>query len=238
MRNVLIIEDDPEIINLISIHLKDIDSEVSSAEDGPKGLQMALENDYDLILLDLMLPQMDGIEVCQKLRAKKSTPIIMLTAKAEEIDKVLGLEIGADDYITKPFSVRELLSRIKAIFRRTKMIEESFSESVNPKLEFEGLSLDIEMRKVLVNGAKIELSSKEFELLVLLASNPGRSYDRPELLRLVWGYEFDGYEHTVNSHINRLRAKIENDMANPKYILTTWGVGYKFNEEMAKTETL
>ncbi len=238
MRNVLIIEDDAEIINLISIHLKDIDSGVSSAGDGPKGLQMALENDYDLILLDLMLPEMDGIEVCQKIRAKKSTPIIMLTAKAEEIDKVLGLEIGADDYITKPFSVRELLSRIKAIFRRTKMIEESFSESVNPKLEFDGLSLDIEMRKVLVNGAKIELSPKEFELLVLLASNPGRSYDRPELLRLVWGYEFDGYEHTVNSHINRLRAKIENDMANPKYILTTWGVGYKFNEEMAKTETL
>ena len=184
MKRVLIIEDDQEIINLISIHLKDIDCEVEQSLDGAQGLELALKNEYDLIILDLMLPSMDGIEVCQKLRAQKMTPIVMLTAKAEEIDKVLGLEIGADDYITKPFSVRELLSRIKAIFRRTKMIRESMDQTSSSKYEFEGLSIDVEMRKVLADGEKVDLSPKEFELLVLLTSNPGKSYDRPELLRL------------------------------------------------------
>ena len=231
MKQILIIEDDPEIIKLLEIHLTDLIYTTESSMDGLLGLEMALENDYDLILLDLTLPSIDGVEICKRLRAKKNTPIIMLTAKSEEIDRVLGLEIGADDYITKPFSIRELLARIKAVLRRTNAEQTKNQDS--PTISSEGLSIDIEKRKVLLGDQKIELSPKEFELLVLMASNPGRNYTRTELLNIIWGYNFEGYEHTVNSHINRLRAKIESDMAHPTYILTTWGVGYKFNEDIA-----
>ncbi len=230
MKNILIIEDDPEIIKLLEIHLTDLIYVTSKAMDGEQGLNMALENDYDLILLDLTLPTMDGVEICKRLRNKKNTPIIMLTAKSEEIDRVLGLEIGADDYITKPFSIRELLARIKAVLRRTEIKE--IKEQNTSSITAERLHIDIEKRKVLLDNQKIELSPKEFELLVLMASNPGRNYTRNELLNMIWGYNFEGYEHTVNSHINRLRAKIESDMANPNFILTTWGVGYKFNEDI------
>lgn len=230
MKNILIIEDDPEIIKLLEIHLTDLIYKTSKAMDGEIGLQMALENDYDMVLLDLTLPTMDGVEICKKLRAVKNTPIIMLTAKSEEIDRVLGLEIGADDYITKPFSIRELLARIKAVLRRADIKE--IKEKDTSSIIAEGLQIDIDKRKVNLNGQKIELSPKEFELLILMASNPGRNYTRSELLNMIWGYNFEGYEHTVNSHINRLRAKIESDMANPTFILTTWGVGYKFNEEI------
>ncbi len=231
MKQILIIEDDPEIIKLLEIHLTDLIYTTSKALDGEVGLQMALENDYDLILLDLTLPTMDGIEICKKLRKQKNTPIIMLTAKSEEIDRVLGLEMGADDYITKPFSIRELLARVKAVMRRTDTpkVEKENSSAISA----EGLLIDIDKRKVILDDKRVELSPKEFELLVLMASNPGRNYTRTELLDMIWGYNFDGYEHTVNSHINRLRAKIESDMANPTYILTTWGVGYKFNEDIA-----
>ncbi len=234
MKNVLIIEDDLEIIHLLEIHLKDLHCDVSSATSGVNGLQKAIELRPDLIILDIMLPEMDGIEVCQKIRANNiKSPIIMLTAKSEEIDKVLGLEVGADDYLTKPFSVREFIARVKAIFRRQKMTEKSGTNIASHKiLQFENLSIDIEMRKVMLSGQKVELSPKEFELLVLLSSNAGKSYDRTKLLNLIWGYDFKGYEHTVNSHINRLRSKIEPDMGNPTFILTTWGVGYKFNEEL------
>lgn len=232
MKKVLIIEDDPEIINLLEIHLNDLSCEVFKAMDGKEGLDMALETPPDLVILDISLPSMDGIEVCQKIRAKQTTPIIMLTAKSEEIDRVLGLEVGADDYITKPFSVREFIARVKAIFRRTKFITESLAEESQTKISFDELLIDIDMRKVTVRGNKIELSPKEFELLVLMASHPGKSYSRSDLLKIIWGYDFEGYEHTVNSHINRLRAKIEPDMTEPKFILTTWGVGYKFNEEL------
>ncbi len=230
MKNILIIEDDPEIVKLLEIHLTDLNFTTSKSLDGFLGLQMALKNDYDLIILDLTLPNMNGIEVCKKLRAKKNTRIIMLTAKSEEIDRVLGLEIGADDYITKPFSIRELLARINAVMRRTNTTIDDKKNSST--IAIDGLQLDIDKRKVLVKGKKIELSPKEFELLVLMANNPGKNYTRTELLNIIWGYNFNGYEHTVNSHINRLRAKIESDMANPHYILTTWGVGYKFNEDI------
>ncbi|MBD0776266.1 response regulator transcription factor [Maribacter sp. ANRC-HE7] len=230
MKNILIIEDDPEIIKLLEIHLTDLIYTTSKAMDGEEGLHMALENDYDLILLDLTLPTMDGVEICKKLRAVKNTPIIMLTAKSEEIDRVLGLEIGADDYMTKPFSIRELLARIKAVLRRTEIKVEKKENTL--AINAENLTINIEKRKVLLDSQKIELSPKEFELLVLMASNPGRNYTRSELLNMIWGYNFEGYEHTVNSHINRLRAKIESDMANPNFILTTWGVGYKFNEDV------
>lgn len=232
MKKVLIIEDDAEIISLLEIHLSDLSLEVTKAMDGKEGLDMAVESKPDLIILDIALPTMDGIEVCQKIRAKQSTPIIMLTAKSEEIDRVIGLEVGADDYITKPFSIREFIARVKAIFRRAKLMQESMSPDSVSDLNFDELSIDIEKRKVVVGDKKIELSPKEFELLVLMASHPGKSYSRTDLLKLIWGYDFDGYEHTVNSHINRLRAKIESDMNEPKFILTTWGVGYKFNEEL------
>jgi len=230
MKEILIIEDDPEIIRLLEIHLKGSIYNTSKAMQGDTGLEMALTNDYDLILLDLTLPRMDGVEVCKTLRSKKNTPVIMLTAKSEEIDRVLGLEMGADDYITKPFSIRELLARIKAVLRRSEVTEKIDEESTI--LSFIDLQIDVEMRKVTQNDKRIELSPKEFELLVLMASNPGRNYSRTDLLNNIWGFNFDGYEHTVNSHINRLRAKIEPDMTKPTYILTTWGVGYKFNEDI------
>ena len=231
MKKILVIEDDPEIIKLLRIHLEDQIYEVEIAENGETGLEKALAKDFDLILLDLTLPVMDGVDVCKNLRVHKNTPVIMLTARSEEIDRVLGLEIGADDYITKPFSIRELLARIKAVLRR--IGQNGSSEDKDSKLNFENLEIDVEKRKITVDGKRIELSPKEFELLVLMASNPGRNYSRGELLNMIWGYNFEGYEHTVNSHINRLRAKIESDMANPTYILTTWGVGYKFNEDIA-----
>jgi DNA-binding response OmpR family regulator len=234
MKNVLIIEDDLEIIHLLEIHLKDLGCTVTKTTQGDDGLRKAIELVPDLIILDVMLPEMDGIEVCQKIRANNiQSPIMMLTARSEEIDKVLGLEVGADDYLTKPFSVREFIARVKAIFRRQKMsVTEVVTDSNEKVMQFDNLSVDVEMRKVILDGIKIELSPKEFELLVFLSSNPGKSYDRTKLLNLIWGYDFQGYEHTVNSHINRLRSKIEPDMGNPKFILTTWGVGYKFNEEL------
>ncbi len=233
MKNVLIIEDDPEIVQLLEIHLKDLGCSTLIARQGDLGLRMAVEHEPDLVILDIMLPEMDGIEVCQKIRAHQvNSPIMMLTSKSEEIDKVLGLEVGADDYLTKPFSVREFIARVKAIFRRQKMTRKDPNGAQSSSLKFNGLSINIEQRKVICNDERIELSPKEFELLVLLSSNPGKSYDRTKLLNLIWGYDFKGYEHTVNSHINRLRSKIEPDMGNPKYILTTWGVGYKFNEEL------
>jgi DNA-binding response OmpR family regulator len=234
MKNVLIVEDDPEIVQLLEIHLKDLGCSVISARQGDEGLRMAVNENPDLIILDVMLPEMDGIEVCQKIRAQQiKSPIMMLTAKSEEIDKVLGLEVGADDYLTKPFSVREFIARVKAIFRRQKMeTQKQPTNTTNTAMQFDALSINVDMRKVTLAGKRVELSPKEFELLVLLSSNPGKSYDRTKLLNLIWGYDFKGYEHTVNSHINRLRSKIEPDMGNPKFILTTWGVGYKFNEEL------
>ncbi len=230
MKQILIIEDDPEIVKLLEIHLTDLIYTTSKATDGEVGLQMALEHDYDLILLDLTLPTMDGVTICKRLREKKNTPVIMLTAKSEEIDRVLGLEMGADDYITKPFSIRELLARVKAVMRRT--AASNIQNQSSTVISADGLLIDIDRRRVVLDDKKVELSPKEFELLVLMASNPGRNYTRTELLDMIWGYNFEGYEHTVNSHINRLRAKIESDMANPNYILTTWGVGYKFNEDI------
>jgi DNA-binding response OmpR family regulator len=236
-KQVIIIEDDLEICKLLEIHLTDMGFQVHYYQDGKKGFEAVLRSSPDLAILDLMLPSMDGIEICQKLRAANiNTPIIMLTARSEEIDRVLGLEIGADDYMTKPFSVREFMARVKAIFRRSRIIQEQLTEAQVPStLKFDRLVIDFEKRKVLLDGQKVELSPKEFELLYLMASNPGKSYNRARLLNLIWGYDFEGYEHTVNSHINRLRAKIEPDMNKPRYILTTWGVGYKFNEEIERS---
>jgi DNA-binding response OmpR family regulator len=233
MKKVLVIEDDKDIVSLLEIHLKDLQCEVSSVYSGEDGLLLMSSNRFDLLILDLLLPGMDGLDVCRQLRMDKiSMPILMLTARAEEIDKVLGLETGADDYLTKPFSIREFIARVKVIFRRSQLPIDISQNNHTKILHFGDLEIDRDKRKVSLKGARVELSPKEYELLILLASNPGKSYNRERLLSMVWGYNFDGYEHTVNSHINRLRGKIEADISSPKYILTTWGVGYRFNEEL------
>lgn len=233
MKNILVIEDDKSISDLLKIHLSDLNYNVSLAYDGKKGLSKALNEANDLIVLDLMLPGIDGIEVCKEVRKNNiTTPILMLTAKSEEFDKVLGLEIGADDYLTKPFGIREFIARVKAILRRAKTLNENLSEANN--INFGDLFIDVSKRKVTLNGERVNLTRLEFDLLHLLASHPGKTYTREQLLNLLWGYQFSGYEHTVNSHINRLRRKIEPELSNPKYILTTWGVGYRFNDREGK----
>lgn len=234
MNQVLIVEDDKDLTGLLSIHLKDLDCKVDIVHDGSEGFDKAIAGTYNLIILDLMLPKMDGLAICQKLRALDNyTPILMLTAKSEEFDKVMGLESGADDYLTKPFGVREFIARVKAILRRQEQTKKQFEEEGNKSfVKLDNLEIDQDKRKVLLKGNRIDLTPKEFDLLALLATNPGKSYNRDQLLNIVWGYEFSGYEHTVNSHINRLRAKIEPDVNNPTYILTTWGIGYRFNDDI------
>ena len=229
MKKVLVIEDDKSISDLIEIHLIDLNCQVTKAFDGEKGFKLALENNYDLIVLDLMLPKLDGLEICKEVRKQEIyTPILMLTAKSEEFDKVIGLEFGADDYLTKPFGIREFIARVKAIFRRIQVMQK---ETINNSDIIVGdLIIEIAKRRVSLNGERIELTPKEFDLLYLLASHPGTTYTREQLLNILWGYQYNGYEHTVNSHINRLRTKIELNVSEPKYILTSWGVGYRFND--------
>jgi DNA-binding response OmpR family regulator len=231
MSKILIIEDDRDIADLISIHIQDIGFDTEKIHDGREGLIRALEEEYELIILDLKLPGMEGLEVCRKLRMEKiDTPIIMLTSKSEEIDKVLGLEIGADDYMTKPFSIRELVARVKTVLRRGKR-EKDPDKKQGEVLQRKNFYLDVSRRIVKTYGRQVELSPKEFDMLVLMASNPGKTYSRLDLLNQVWGVDFEGFEHTVNSHINRLRSKIETNMNQPEFILTTWGVGYKFKDD-------
>ena len=236
-KKILIIEDHTDLANILSLNLSDLDYDVKHADDGLKGLNYLENGTFDLVILDLMLPGMDGLEICRRIRNQNNyTPVLMLTSKSSEIDRVLGLEIGADDYVTKPFSVREVMARIKALFRRV----EEFSPSSNSKnidedknnVVFGNLEVDIDTHKVSIEGRSIDLTAREFELLHHFVRRPGRVYSRAQLLDMVWGYGHEGYEHTVNSHINRLRAKIENDPANPEYILTIWGVGYKFNDAL------
>jgi DNA-binding response OmpR family regulator len=228
-RSILVIEDERDIADLLRLHLRDLNCEVHLAYDGADGLAKAQARRYDLVVLDLMLPGIDGLEVCRRLRAQEGyTPILMLTSKSTELDRVLGLEMGADDYLTKPFSVMELLARVKAIFRRVDALGAKPAGSATRILTAGELVIDTEKRKVTLGGRPVELTAKEFELLAYFARHPGRVFTRSQLLDAVWGYGHEGYEHTVNSHINRLRAKIEQDSANPRYILTVWGVGYKF----------
>ncbi len=230
---VLIIEDSTEIANLVQLHLKDIHCDADIAADGARGLDCFEQGDYQLVILDLMLPVIDGLEVCKRLRNQmRYVPIIMLTSKSSELDRVLGLEMGADDYIVKPFSLPELMARVKVQFRRMETIPASTAKTDCQRLQFANLVIDTEKHQVLLADSKIELTAKEFDLLLHFASHPGRVYSRAELLDKVWNYRYEGYEHTVNSHINRLRNKIENDPAKPHYILTVWGVGYKFNDEL------
>lgn len=232
MKKILVIEDDHNINQLLLLHLQDAGYEVTVCDHGKRGYEKANSEDFNLIVLDVMLPEMDGITICQRLRsAEVFTPILMLTAKSEEIDKVVGLESGADDYLTKPFKIREFLARVKAILRRQELSQQAISKE-KTRIKHGQIEIDLQKRKVLFDQRRIDLTPKEFDLLYLMAKNPGRSYSRSELLELIWGYDFSGYEHTVNAHINRLRSKIELDANTPVYILTTWGVGYRFNDEL------
>ena len=227
---VLVIEDNPDIANLVMINLRGKHMQVDHAADGVAGLRKALTDDYQLIILDLMLPGMDGMDVCRSMRNEKIyTPVLMLTARTSELDRVLGLEVGADDYLTKPFSVPELVARVNAILRRSGQYKSSENGDQGEALRFGKLCVDPAKRQVLLGESGVELTAKEFDLLWHFISNPGRVYTRAQLLDSVWGYGHDGYEHTVNSHINRLRAKIEIDPARPAYVTTVWGVGYKFS---------
>lgn len=231
-KTALIIEDDKEIAAIVATNIEDLGLSTVSAADGRSGLRKALEGDYALIILDLMLPQMDGISVCTRIRETDPyTPILILTAKAEEIDRILGLELGADDYMTKPFSVRELTARVRALLRRSQnSLQGNSPREIMPAISVGDLSVDFNMRKITIRGNIIELTVKEFDLLSIFVRNPGRAYSRADLLNLIWGYQFEGYEHTVNTHINRLRNKIEIDPAHPIYLKTVWGVGYRFAE--------
>jgi len=235
---VLVVEDQRDIANLVKLHLGDIDCRTKLAFDGPSGLADAGANQYDLIILDLVLPGENGLEICRRLRARDDyTPILMLTSRASELDRVLGLELGADDYLTKPFSVLELQARVKAIFRRVKAIANG-GMNANTVVQTGEMRIDSDRRSVTVAGVEVDLTAKEFDLLLHLARNPGRVYSREQLLDFVWGYNHTGYQHTVNSHINRLRGKIEKDAANPRYVLTVWGVGYKFSESAGEGDRL
>ena len=235
VKRALIIEDDLDIARLVQVNLLDIDCQADLADNGLDGLRQAIETPYDVIVLDIMLPGLNGIEVCRRIREHRiTTPILMLTSKHEEIDKILALDLGADDYLTKPFSVRELIARIKARLRRSAPEKEpGFAGGATlTRFGLGDLVLDTERHRVTVAGRVVELTAREFELLTTFVRHPGRTFTRSELLELVWGYSYAGYEHTVNSHINRLRLKIEKDAAKPAYVLTVWGVGYKMSDEL------
>lgn len=222
---LLIVDDERLLVKGLKFNFEQDGYEVVTASDGEEAVRQAKDKSIDLIILDLMLPKMDGLEVCQKVRETSNVPIIMLTAKSDDIDKIMGLDYGADDYMTKPFNILELKARVKAILRRKTREGEQTTEQ-NPVVS--GVSLDRMTRRVDIEGKKIELTVKEYDIMDLLLTNPGRVYSRDDLLNIVWGYDYPGDARTVDVHVRRLREKIEADPAQPKYILTKWGVGYYF----------
>lgn len=231
-KNILLVEDDPEIIALLKENLGYEDFNITIARDGDTGLEKARRGDFGIVLLDWMLPEMDGLEVLKSMHAENiNTPVIMITARHDELDKVDGLEAGADDYITKPFSIKELVARINAVMRRA-AVTHSDETTTQPHLQRGDLIIDFERRTVQVRDEDVALTATEFNLLALLARQPGRVYSRKQLLDIVWDYSFEGYENTVNTHVNRLRSKIELNPNKPRYVLTVWGVGYKFADEL------
>src|SRR5436853_5342643 len=232
--NLLVIEDDDKILEAITEYFSRAGYLVQTAEDGLSGVQAALNDRPDAIVLDLMLPKMDGLAVCRELREKAPyIPILMLTAKDDVVDKVLGLEMGADDYITKPFSLRELEARIKSVLRRVRTGGGAGTDGAGDDAPITRgkLRIDPSKREVMVGDRHVELTPKEFDLLRLFASNPGRVFPRKYLLEKIWDYSYEGYDRTIDSHINRLRAKIEDNPENPQLVLTVWGIGYKFSDE-------
>ena len=231
-RNVLIIEDNPGIGELVRMHVAELGMNPVLCERGDTGLERFREGGIDLVILDLMLPGLDGLSVCREIRSGPGyVPVLMLTAKSTELDRVLGLEMGADDYLTKPFSVAELSARVKALFRRVDaMASTTVTQPSQQVLITDGLRIDPLRRRVFIKDRPVELTAREFDLLWHFASHPGQVFSRTQLLDTVWGYSHEGYEHTVNTHINRLRGKIEADPADPAFIQTVWGVGYRFRE--------
>jgi two-component system alkaline phosphatase synthesis response regulator PhoP len=232
-RRILVIEDDGELIDLLSLHLTAEGYQVDAAADGEAGLRAFQSGQYGMVLLDWMLPSTSGIDVLREIRTTDTrTPVVMLTARGEETDKVLGLELGCDDYLTKPFSIRELVARIKVVHRRIERAEELARIASGDRiLDLGPLKIDHGKRKVQVGGDQVQLTVKEYDLLYTLASRPGRTFSRRQLLDLIWDQDAEVFEHTVNSHVNRLRNKIEQDPNRPQLILTVWGVGYRFTEE-------
>ncbi len=225
-KKVLLVDDEKTLAKALKFNLEKEGYQVDCAYDGEEALAKVEEISPDLIVLDLMLPKLDGFEVCQKVRRNHNIPIIMLTAKTEDIDKILGLELGADDYMTKPFNPRELAARIKAIFRRSA----AAASATGHLVEVHGLKVDLFRHKAWVRGDEVDLTAKEFALLSLLIANPGRVYSREQLLKQVWGYDYYGDARTVDVHIRHLREKLEEDPANPRFVVTVWGSGYKFRE--------
>lgn len=227
-KKVLVVDDEKLIVKGIRFSLEQDGMEVDCAYDGEEALKMAKENVYDMILLDIMLPKLDGFEVCQQIREFSDMPIVMLTAKGDDMDKILGLEYGADDYITKPFNILEVKARIKAIMRRTSA---GMQKKEAPKVVETGdLKIDCESRRLFILGREVNLTAKEFDLLELLVNNPNKVYARENLLNLVWGYEYPGDVRTVDVHVRRLREKIESNPSEPKYVHTKWGVGYYYSQ--------
>ena len=226
-KKILIVEDEPDIANLLALHLEGLCERCEVAADGHEGMRLALGEAWDLVVLDICLPGHDGLDICKAIRtSERYTPVLMLTSKSSEFDRVLGLEIGADDYMGKPFVIQELVARVKAIFRRVAAIEQE-SQAPRSTIRIGPLCIDVDTRSVTVADSDVALTAREFDLLLHFARHPGRVFRRAELLDRVWGYGHEGYEHTVNSHINRLRAKIEDDPSDPAWIVTVWGVGYK-----------
>ena len=224
-KKVLVVDDEKLIVKGLRFSLEQEGMEVDCAYDGEEALEYARATEYDIVLLDVMLPKLDGFEVCQQIREFSNMPIIMLTAKGEDMDKILGLEYGADDYITKPFNILEIKARIKAIMRRTGRPEKGQQSKV---VEAADLKMDLDSRRLFIAGREINLTAKEFDLLELMALNPGKVYSRENLLNTVWGYEYPADVRTVDVHIRRLREKIEANPSEPKYVHTKWGVGYYF----------
>ena len=227
-KKVLVVDDEKLIVKGIRFSLEQDGMEVDCAYDGEEALKMATENHYDMILLDIMLPKLDGFEVCQRIREFSDMPIVMLTAKGDDMDKILGLEYGADDYITKPFNILEVKARIKAIMRRTSAGKPK--KEASHEIEAGDLRLDCESRRLFILDKEVNLTAREFDLLELLVNNPNKVYSRENLLNLVWGYEYPGDVRTVDVHVRRLREKIEKNPSEPKYVHTKWGVGYYYNQ--------
>jgi DNA-binding response OmpR family regulator len=230
--SLLVVEDDENISSAISEYFSRAGYNVKTAEDGLMGVKTALDDPPDAVVLDLMLPKMDGLAVCRELREKVGyLPILMLTAKDDVVDKVLGLEMGADDYITKPFSLRELEARIKSVLRRARTPVSADGAKDEAPIIRGRLRIDPAKREVTIGERQVDLTPKEFDLLRLFAANPGRVFPRKYLLEKIWDYSYEGYDRTIDSHINRLRAKIEGNPENPQMVLTVWGIGYKFSDE-------
>lgn len=227
-QHILVVEDDTDIAELLRLNLADEGHAVEVAADGERAIARLDDVKWDAVILDLMLPGVDGMEVCRHIRAlPRYTPIVIISAKSAETERILGLEQGADDYITKPFSVQEVKARIRALFRRAEAMGDA-ARMESGQLRRGALHIDPIARTVRLDGQAVDLAAREFDLLFFFARHPGQVFSRLDLLKQVWGYSHEGYEHTVNTHINRLRGKIETDPAKPEYILTVWGVGYRF----------